>query len=41
VLSDATLVAYEVSDRALGYRLLARGVDMLETYELEDLMAHN
>lgn len=40
-LNDATLVAYEVSDRALGYRLLARGVDMLETYELEDLMAHD
>ena len=38
-LSDATLVAYEVSDRALGYTLLARGVDMLETYELEHLMA--
>jgi glycerophosphoryl diester phosphodiesterase len=38
-LSEATLVAYEVSDRALGYKLLARGVDMLETYEIEMLMA--
>ena len=38
-LSEATLVAYEVTDRALGYKLLAQGVDMLETYEIEALMA--
>ena len=38
-LANSTLVAYEVGSRSLGYALLARGVDMLETYEIEAMMA--
>jgi glycerophosphoryl diester phosphodiesterase len=38
-LRDATLVAYEVGSQALGYSLLDRGVDMLETFEIEALLA--
>ena len=38
-LANSTLVAYEVGNRSLGYALLARGVDMLETYEIEAMMA--
>jgi hypothetical protein len=39
ILADATLVAYEVGSRELGHVLLERGVDMLETFEIEDLLA--
>ncbi|MBT7751067.1 MAG: hypothetical protein HN711_02255 [Porticoccaceae bacterium] len=38
-LANTTLVAYEVGSRELGYALLARGVDMLETFEIEELLA--
>lgn len=38
-LRDATLVAYEVGSQALGHSLLDRGVDMLETFEIEALLA--
>jgi len=36
-LRDATLVAYEVGTQTLGHSLLERGVDMLETFEIEAL----
>ena len=38
-LWDATLVAYEVGTQTLGHSLLERGVDMLETFEIEALLA--
>ncbi|MDE0746552.1 MAG: glycerophosphodiester phosphodiesterase family protein [Porticoccaceae bacterium] len=38
VLRDATLVAYEVGSQALGHSLLGRGVDMLETFEIEAML---
>lgn len=38
-LANATLVAYEVGSRELGHDLLERGVDMLETFEIEALLA--
>jgi glycerophosphoryl diester phosphodiesterase len=34
---EATVVAFEVSDKKLGQRLLKQGVSMLETYKLEQL----
>lgn len=40
-LRNSTLVAYEVSSSQLGYQLLERGVDLLETFELERLMSQD
>jgi hypothetical protein len=38
-LAKARLVAYEVGTAELGQALLARGVDMLETFEIEALLS--
>jgi len=38
LLQDAILVAYEVGNKALACSLLDRSVDMLETYQLENLL---
>ena len=37
--NEVNLVAYEVGNRHLGHELIAKGFSMLETFELENLMA--
>ncbi|MBT5388912.1 MAG: hypothetical protein HN817_06420 [Porticoccaceae bacterium] len=37
-LADTKLVAYEVGNKALAQQLLQRGVDILETFEIESLL---
>ena len=38
-LHDAVLVTYEVASQELGHQLLARNVDMLETFEIEAMQS--
>ena len=38
ILSNALLVAYEVATPALADNLLRRGIDMLETFEIETML---
>jgi hypothetical protein len=38
-LNDTVLVTYEVATQELGQQLLARHVDMLETFEIESMQS--